>query len=27
MFFDLFRIRYNGLKGVYDQPRLESEQA
>jgi dolichyl-phosphate beta-glucosyltransferase len=27
MFFDLFRIRYNGLKGVYDQPRFESEQA
>jgi hypothetical protein len=27
MFLDLFRIRYNSLKGVYDQPRLENEQA
>lgn len=27
MFFDLFRIRYNGIKGVYDQPRLERKQA
>ncbi len=27
MFLDLFRIRYNGLKGVYDQPRLQGDQA
>lgn len=27
MFLDLFRIRYNGLKGVYDQPSHQDEQA
>jgi dolichyl-phosphate beta-glucosyltransferase len=27
MFLDLFRIRYNGLKGVYDQRELQGDQA
>ncbi len=26
MFLDLFHIRYNGLKGVYDQPSLQDDQ-